>query len=366
MTPPTARPTIHEHAALRSPRRLLAVLLAVAVAMLVPCVATAQDEPRAAPASRAASAQSSQQADLISAAERAERLGEYAFAIAAFEQAYAADPQPWLVDAIANARHRRLAATQDAAADAGAEPAIEIPPTRLAVLSSAMGAVARVDGKKARKLPLFTTIEPGNHTIDVSAPGYRKQVRKLNAVRGLVHALSADLEPEPAKLAVTGTGGAEVHVDGRFVGITPMEEPIDVTPGARLVAVTLNGYLPYTDKLHLRPGATKELEVDLSMTKRHVGASVMLALGGAGVLTGLVLGAASVVVDQSVADDPESADKQRAFARGDDYRAVSGMAAGVGLGVSLAGAILFTFDEPDLSVEPSGPGIGGATLRLRF
>jgi len=73
-----------------------------------------------------------------------------------------------------------------------------------------------------------------------------------------------------------------------------------------------------------------------------------------------------VVVDQSVSDDPDSPDKQRALARGNGYRAVSGMGAGVGLGLSLAGAILFTFDEPALPVEPSGPGLGGAALRLRF
>jgi hypothetical protein len=374
------------------PRLVLPGLLGIAV--LVP---------------RAAAAQSQRQAELVTAAERAARLGEYEFAIAAFEQAFLADSKPSLLLATADAcrgryvvagsqRDRRkairsyrayLAAgaqgsgaerarkalaelegpADHASPDPSGEPAEQAPVTWLAVLSPLMGAEARLDGKKARKLPLFAAIEPGIHAIDVSAPGYRKQTHKVRALRGLVQAVTVELEPEPAKLTVAGTGGAEVLIDGRFVGLAPIEEPIDVPPGALHVAVLLNGYLPYTATVDLRPGATKELEVELAMTRRRIGATVLLALGGASVLTGVGFGAASIATDTSIAQEEDSPDGERVLGRGGDYRVVSGMAAGVGLGLSLAGALLFTFDEPErpVEVEPKvGPGLAGVALRGRF
>ena len=377
--------------------------------LLLPLVAAAALAPRAA------SAQSPQQSEVVAAAERAEGVGEYGFAIAAFEQAYLATADTQLLFAIGDAYQRRFAARhapgdreqamrryqeylaaaphgpraeqarqalaeleqaghetgsavaeQSVASEPSAKASSETPTTWLAVLSPMLGAEARVDGKKARKLPLFTAIEPGSHTVDISAPGYRKQTRKLRTARGLVHTLSAELAPEPAKLTVAGSDGAEVTVDGRFVGIVPIEEPIELPPGQRRLAVTRNGYLPYQEKLDLRPGATRDLEVDLTMTRRHVGASVLLAFGGAGVLTGLGFGAASVAVSNSVSGAADSPDNVRTMARSDDYRVVSGMAAGIGLGLSLGGALLFTFDEPKLTLAPLGPGVAGATLEAHF
>lgn len=348
-------------------------------------------------ASAPAGAQSDRDAALIAAGQQAHRLGKYGFAIAALEQAHRVAPHPHLLIAIAKAHHQRfvvaraaydriqailhyqeyLDATPEGAGSGRARRAIahleglqlamddaamaraaaaDRTQTRLVVTSPVLGAVARVDGGMAQQTPLFRTIKPGKHTLVVSAPGYQVMTRRIAAKRGFVQVVSADLRRFPIELKVTGTSKAQVHLDGRFVGIIPFEEPIEVQPGTRKLEVTLNGHRTHTEQVTLKPGRPRDIEVDLDFTTRRIGSSVMLALGGAGVVTGLVFGIATLVADGS--DDPEPL--------AHEYRAVSGLAAGVGLGLSLFGAAMFTFDEPELSVEPGGPGEVGATMRLRF
>lgn len=367
---------------MRSGCRWLLVVLAFCVGGLCP---------------RIAGAQTAGSDELIAAGQKAHRLGKYGFAIAALEQAQRIAPHPHLLIAIANAHHQRfvvarapydriqailhyqeyLDATPDGAGSRRARRAIaalealqldaddaamakaaaaDTKKTRLVVTSPVLGAMARVDGEMARRTPLFRTIKPGEHTIVVSAPGYQVMTRRIAVERGFLQVVSADLRRFPIELRVTGTSKAQVHLDGIFVGIIPFEEPIEVQPGTRKLEVTLNGHRTHTEQVTFKPGRPRDLDVDLDFTNRRIGSSVMLALGGAGVVTGLVFGIATLVADGS--EDPEP------LAR--EYRAVSGWSAGVGLGLSLFGAALFTFDEPELSVEPGGPGEVGATMRLRF
>ncbi len=356
---------------------------------------------------RLAAARPTTAAELVSVANRAHRLGQYGFAIQALEQAHQTEPEPQLWLAIAEAYHQRFlvkgaaydrlqaityydgyldslprgpkseGARQaltyleglDQAADDEAlakARAAERAKTRLAVTASAMGATVRIDGAKAQKLPLFVFIKPGKHTVVVSAAGYQDEERQLEIVKGFAYAISAELDPEAAKLSVETTTGAQVYLDGRFVGVAPFDEPIEVEPGKRLLSVTKHGHLPRAEQVTLKRGASHELEVDLTMTRQHTGAIFLVATGGAAIATGIVCGFMSFSNETEAQHDEGTEEGDAALATSRDFRVVSAMTAGVGLGLSLFGGVLLVFDEPAVSFSPQGPGQAGATMRLVF
>jgi hypothetical protein len=72
------------------------------------------------------------------------------------------------------------------------------------------GASLRVDGVLASHLPYVAAVTPGAHQMELSAPGFRKQVRELLVPEGAALALELRHEELPGMLAVTGTPGSQV------------------------------------------------------------------------------------------------------------------------------------------------------------
>lgn len=69
---------------------------------------------------------------------------------------------------------------------------------------------------------------------------------------------------EPATLVVQSTiEGAEVLVDEEFVGLTPLDGPLEVTPGPHTIRVRRAGYTEFTDVVRVQPGERLEVPVDL-------------------------------------------------------------------------------------------------------
>ncbi|RLB47153.1 MAG: hypothetical protein DRI90_26650 [Deltaproteobacteria bacterium] len=385
-------------------RQRLWVLLAVCLSGLSPRLAAAQDG-EAAQTSK--TARPTTAAELITVADLAHRLGQYGFAIQALKQAHQTEPEPqkWLAIAdaytqrflVKGAAYDRLQAITyyDGYLDArprgpkseGARRALadlesrdqtvddealskaraaERQKTRLAVTASTMGATVRIDDGRAQKLPLFVFIKPGKHGVVVSAAGYQDHERQLEIAKGFAYGIDAELDPEAAKLSVASTTGAQVHIDGRFVGIAPFDEPIEVEPGKRLLLVTKHGHWPSTQQVTLKRGASHELEVDLTMTGQHLGGILLAAAGGATLFTSVVTGVLSFTNETAAQDSQGTEEGDAALARSEDFRDVSGVTLGVGLGLSLVGGILLVFDEPAVSLSPQGPGQAGATMRVVF
>jgi hypothetical protein len=55
---------------------------------------------------------------------------------------------------------------------------------------------------------------------------------------------------------------AEVRIDGKLLGTTPMK-PISLEPGAHTVWFTHPAYQPLQRRVVIRPGETLQLELDL-------------------------------------------------------------------------------------------------------
>lgn len=178
----------------------------------------------------------------------------------------------------------------------------------------------------------------------------------------------------PAKLAVSAPEGAEIHVDGVLVGSAPLATEILADPGPHEVGVVLDGHTPSLERVSLERGKTRSIEVELETTGQRKAAWVLIAVGGAGVAASIVLGALAVV-EQRKADDLVRGPNVAQFAdqlseytdtvdARDRYRVGSGVAAGAGVGLFVAGALLYAFDAATLPAGAKGERSGWVVLPL--
>jgi len=391
---------------LSSPIRGLFALLTIGLLTATPLRASAQDG--GAAAETAAGQDATPDTDeLLSVAETALRLGQYGFAIQAFNQAHKLDPLPerWLdvgdayfqrflvkggaydrqqaiayfdgyldarPDGPRSERVRRALAELEARAQTADDATLakardtERAQTRLAIVSPVLGATARIDDGKRHKLPLFVFIKPGKRAVVVSAEGYQDQERQLEIQKGFAYGIRADLDPETAKLWVDSTPGAQFYLDGRYIGTDPLEDPVEVAPGMRRLTIAANGRRLHTEQLQLERGETLDHIVDLDMTRQRIGGIFLASTGGAAIIASVVVGYVALDTENTANDMSDGAVKNAELATSRDLRVVSTLSAGVGLGLSLFGGLLLTFDEPAVSLSPQGPGQAGATLKVAF
>jgi len=126
------------------------------------------------------------------------------------------------------------------------------------------GAVLSIDGKEVGRLPLGAqSVVVGEHHVTVARPGYSVFVRKVNIFMGGMLELEAKLNPVAAVLEiVSDVPGAEVTVDGRVVGETPLEG-VEVPPGTVEVVVAKPGFREQRQSLTVALGKDYPLTVTL-------------------------------------------------------------------------------------------------------
>jgi tetratricopeptide (TPR) repeat protein len=98
-------------------------------------------------------------------------------------------------------------------------------------------------------------------------------------------ALELRLEAAKSKVGAlritVGAAGAEVFVDGRSVGRAPLERPVFVEPGVRVIEAKLAGYADARLPLHVRPGTSYGVQMPLAPPRAPKRSAVPLIAGGA-------------------------------------------------------------------------------------
>jgi hypothetical protein len=177
------------------------------------------------------------------------------------------------------------------------------------------------------------------------------------AEKGRIAPVDVPLLGVPPVLNVLGADGAEVMIDGRFVGEAPLTGSESIGPGRHFVSVTSTGYKAYSGEVDFNYGAKTDLSVDLPMTNQRRVAWGVLATGAAGlvaagVLTGLAFSEQSAANDVRAAqqagniDEEQRSEHNEAIELRDDFRLAALVTAGAGAAVTITGLFLFLFDEP--------------------
>ena len=258
-------------------------------------------------------------------------------------------------------------------------------PARLMVMTQTEGAAVALDGNAGKEAPLAAEVTPGKHHVKVTAAGFFDDERDVLAVDGTLIPVDVVMRERPAHLSVRAPDNAQVTVDGRPAGMTPLGAAIDITAGTHLVAVAKNGFKAHTEEVELARDERKELVVHLAPSGQRVAAYSLFVGGGAALLAGGAFtiaalkrqGDAQSILDRRTSADITEADAasyDRSRKSRDDWNRVSIVAYGIGGAALLTGVVLYAFDQPvvgasspryeDRPKKPSAPSKEPAEMAL--
>jgi len=338
--------------------------------------------------------------DYFQAGAQAYAVGEYAAATQAFEQAYQLVPRPAVLFSIAQCerkqyfRDHQLEHLHKAVelyrryldeepqggrkADAvqalsELEPlvarAVALQPTpnprlpevcsvstRVMITSQTPDARLALDGQSDVVSPLVREVEPGMHSVRVTAPGYVDSERSIIAVKGNLVTVDVALTEQPATLVVVAREGAQLSVDGRFLGECPFPKPLELPAGSHLIVLSKRGYVGVSHEQTLVSGHTTVVGAPMPRTTQRTAALIMLGSAASGASAGAVfawlahrqLAHAQEFLDARGRVQLSPADlAQYSTNRRDHDRLLTAAFASFGAGAALAigGTMLFALDR---------------------
>jgi hypothetical protein len=132
------------------------------------------------------------------------------------------------------------------------------------------GAEVFVDGKSWGLAPIAPKeVAPGSHRVVVKRPGFADYAKTVNLESGKKLQLNALLEPNAAVLAVrTEPAGAEVLIDGKPVGMTPLTNLL-LPPGSYELRIRHPGFMDDVSRIAVRAGRDYPVKLDLVPLPRH-------------------------------------------------------------------------------------------------
>lgn len=184
-------------------------------------------------------------------------------------------PAEWPAPAPGDAVAAPMAAPMAAPAPAAPAPRSAPPPARarLLVRSEPSGAQVSISGRQRGTTPATIRDLPfGTYNVTVARPGYQTRVERVTMSRATpARDITVVLRPAApaAPAATTGAlyletrpAGAQVTIDGRLLGTTPMRVP-DLAPGTHAVLIELAGHRSVTTTVVVRAGQVVPVRVSL-------------------------------------------------------------------------------------------------------
>jgi serine/threonine-protein kinase len=107
-------------------------------------------------------------------------------------------------------------------------------------------------------------LRAGEHKVECRHPRYEDYREVLRIVNGELSRRIITLKKLRGTLNVVTLEGAEVYVDGKLVGVTPIRKPIDLDSGPHMVTLKKTGYHTWSSEVMVEPQKTLPLKITLS------------------------------------------------------------------------------------------------------
>lgn len=138
-----------------------------------------------------------------------------------------------------------------------------------------------LDGSFIGVTPLRYGARPGQHQLRIVLEGYTEINRTINLRPGEEFEIDAELERQRREARVdfrSSPSGADVYVDGTFVGTTPVSD-VRVSAGRHEARFTLPGY--ETNRVTFSVTAGEDIRVDANLRQTTGSIRVQANVGGA-------------------------------------------------------------------------------------
>lgn len=253
---------------------------------------------------------------------------------------------------------------------------LKVQPALVNVSSEPSGALVTIDGKPVGNTPIegYKSLA-GLHEVKVELAGYRPFKSSVKMKGGEPNEITATLVKGFGLLELSSApGGAEVQIDGKAIGVTPLDK-VKVQTGEHLLEVGAMFHGGWQRTLRVEDEEQIKLHAELP-SQLHAWGMIgggVLALAGAGVA---YMQAQAAIEEhgtllssyESSRDPTETSRLHDEIRASEDSTATSMMVAtvAIGLGVALSagGAVLILTAAPDTGDEGS-KGVGEASIALR-
>lgn len=151
----------------------------------------------------------------------------------------------------------------------------------LSVTSSAEGARVSIDGELRGTTPMpEIRVASGAITVEVSAPTFRTETRRMRIASQEHASLSVDLERDRGTVGELRMRSSlldvQVTIDDTVVGTTPLSTTVALPPGPHTLVAERRGYRTLRRTIEVEVGSEQTLDLDLEVDPDAVLGTVVL------------------------------------------------------------------------------------------
>ena len=139
----------------------------------------------------------------------------------------------------------------------------------LNVYSNPTDADVYVDGYYKGKTPLYLTLSPGMHYIKIEKNGYYSYSTNVYIDSGYFKTINAKLKPKFGYLTIYSVKGANIYIDGKYVGHPPLRK-YKLSVGNHRIEVKKEGYNTYSANVYISSGGSKIVKAKLTPKYGHL------------------------------------------------------------------------------------------------
>jgi serine/threonine protein kinase len=123
-----------------------------------------------------------------------------------------------------------------------------------------------IDGVYKGDTPPAISLElpAGEHRVECRHPRYETYTEVLKITSGEMSRRNITLRTLKGIISLTTQEGAEVYIDGRLFGVTPMRKPIELDAGPHMVTLKKPGFFTWSSEVTVEPKKTLPLRITLS------------------------------------------------------------------------------------------------------